>query len=170
MKIKEWTNTDPLVLTPFPNGGWTISQVNYREPGRRDDPLGAYGSLNAALDALRVPEETPPLPSVGRHNGTEELIRSWRARANTTGNKLELDTLRQCAEQLEVVLSVTPVAELSQREELDSVVKSIWRFHARLLEKAGELERVLDGTDPWNVLRDVSAELSDLMRAMGYEQ
>lgn len=51
--IGEYLLDEPLVLTPYPNGGYTITQPNRREPGFRDTQLGAYSSLNDALDVLR---------------------------------------------------------------------------------------------------------------------
>jgi hypothetical protein len=48
-------NDEPLILTPHPNGGWTIMQTNLREPGLRDKALGAY---TTAQDMLRDLGET----------------------------------------------------------------------------------------------------------------
>ncbi len=52
----------PLVLVPFPNGGWAIEAVG--EGRFEKKPLGCYSAIGEALDALRaalMPEGPVPI-------------------------------------------------------------------------------------------------------------
>ena len=51
MEIDAFKLDEPLILTPHPNGGWTVAQWSY-EPGRSGALLGAYSSVDDMLDAL----------------------------------------------------------------------------------------------------------------------
>lgn len=59
-KIGEFDNGQPIILTPFPNGGWIIqSRAECR--GEYDNDLGAYSTIHDALAALRfalAPDDT----------------------------------------------------------------------------------------------------------------
>lgn len=46
---------EAIIITPYPNGGVTVEQA-VDGSGFRPAPLGAYTSMNDALDALREPE------------------------------------------------------------------------------------------------------------------
>jgi hypothetical protein len=46
---------EPITIIPYPNGGVTVEQ-RAPEIGVVEKKLGAFSSLNDALDALRGPE------------------------------------------------------------------------------------------------------------------
>lgn len=72
----------PLVLKPYPNGGWVIEAVG---GGRFENkPIGCYSSIGEALDALRAalaPKKPVPMFSPISQAALDN-IRQAQARLN----------------------------------------------------------------------------------------
>lgn len=54
MKIDAFESDKPLMLIPYPNGGWVIEQPEPAHTGINAKNLGAYSSAEDMLQALDV--------------------------------------------------------------------------------------------------------------------
>lgn len=107
----------PLTLTPFPNGGWTITQQISGTPGIPPRSLGAYSSLGDALAALGCDTaEAPTVRLVDCVNGAVDVadtvkclqrqIAEWRNISGMPRSSLTKEVLESCAHDLEQMIRV----------------------------------------------------------------